>query len=267
MDISPASRIVAGKTEKIKWRPSGRNAGQRGEAASPEFASGTIFFSACDGVPPAAAMRSKGDVGLGVYKMTPFAPQVPPRDWGASARVCTAPPLASMMRSFPWAKNPRLRLSGDQKGRAGIIRACQGLSRGRIERTHPKLRRHAGDCRHKCELGAIGRERNAQGVKRVLIGRQNTYSQRPRRHGGAQEKANRKYNRGCTRDGSDQPCEPMRDSSSCYHRRRNTSLRAGFGNPLQLQLNIMRALNAVFALLGMQERTSRSSAGGVMGAT
>ena len=70
-----------------------------------------------DGVPPAAGMRNKGDVASGVYRIVPSAPQVPPRGWGASARVCTAPPLASMIRSLPCAKNPRLRLSGDQKGK------------------------------------------------------------------------------------------------------------------------------------------------------
>ena len=80
-------------------------------------------------------MRSKGDVGLGAYRMVPSAPQAPPRGWGESARVCTAPPLASMIFSFACAKNPRLRLSGDQKGKLASSVPASGWaaveSRGR----------------------------------------------------------------------------------------------------------------------------------------
>ena len=48
--------------------------------------------------------------------MTPLWPHVPPRGVGASARTCTGPPDASTVLSFPLAKNPTDRLSGDQNG-------------------------------------------------------------------------------------------------------------------------------------------------------
>ena len=41
---------------------------------------------------------------------------VPPRPSGASQRVCGRPPRISIFLSFPFAKNPRNRLSGDQNG-------------------------------------------------------------------------------------------------------------------------------------------------------
>ena len=69
------------------------------------------------GVPPADGMRNIAETVSGVYKIVPSTPQVPPRGFAASASVCTAPPLASMILSLPSAKNPKLRLSGDQKGK------------------------------------------------------------------------------------------------------------------------------------------------------
>jgi hypothetical protein len=55
---------------------------------------------------------------LGVKMMVPFALQLPPRPSGASQRICIGPPLTDTLRSLPLEKNPRLRLSGDQKGKS-----------------------------------------------------------------------------------------------------------------------------------------------------
>ena len=50
--------------------------------------------------------------------MTPSWFQVPPRPKGASQTVCTWPPDNSNFFTFPSAKNPRYRPSGDQNGSA-----------------------------------------------------------------------------------------------------------------------------------------------------
>src|SRR5579863_554194 len=122
----------------MKCRPSGRKAGQRWKDAAVAGAVPVAVLGcpiAGDGVPPADGMRNKGVLGAGVNRIVPSDPQAPPRGWGASARVCTAPPLASMILSFPWAKNPRLRLSGDQNGELASSVPANGCaaveSRGR----------------------------------------------------------------------------------------------------------------------------------------
>src|SRR5258706_13767430 len=48
--------------------------------------------------------------------MTPELVQVPPRGSGAPASTCALPPGRSTRLSFPCAKNPSDRLSGDQNG-------------------------------------------------------------------------------------------------------------------------------------------------------
>src|SRR5207244_10351649 len=93
--------------------PSVRTAGQRAAPRREFVLSAPIAGLA---LPPAAGMRSRFAPGLGLNRMVPSDPQAPPRASLASARLCTAPPLASMIFSLPWAKNPTLLLSGDQNG-------------------------------------------------------------------------------------------------------------------------------------------------------
>ena len=51
--------------------------------------------------------------------IVPFAPQDAPPDCGASQIACGDPPSTSTRSSFPSAKNPTERESGDQNGKAG----------------------------------------------------------------------------------------------------------------------------------------------------
>ena len=53
--------------------------------------------------------------------MTPSVLHVPPLGTGAGASVCGRPPEMSTRFSFPPAKNPRERLSGDQNGTASSV--------------------------------------------------------------------------------------------------------------------------------------------------
>ena len=69
----------------------------------------------------------------------------PPRALGASAMAMGMPPEASTVFSFPWAKNPSERLSGDQKG--NMASSLLSISRGSAEsseRTH-KVRFPSGE--------------------------------------------------------------------------------------------------------------------------
>jgi hypothetical protein len=68
------------------------------------------------GWPPDAETRYKPLVVSGVKTMMPSAPQEAPRGTRASQMSIGEPPSASMRLSWPWAKKPRDRLSGDQKG-------------------------------------------------------------------------------------------------------------------------------------------------------
>src|SRR5262249_2507953 len=70
--------------------------------------------------------------------ITPSRFQVPPRPIGASHNVIGGPPAASIFLSFPSAKNPRKRLSGDQNGwkAPSVPASCcaESASRGRTQR-------------------------------------------------------------------------------------------------------------------------------------
>src|SRR6266511_37767 len=75
---------------------------------------------------------------MGANRITPSRFQVPPRLTAASQRVWGGPPEASIFFSFPSAKNPMKRLSGDQKGNEGFSVSGSGCaeseSNGRIQR-------------------------------------------------------------------------------------------------------------------------------------
>src|SRR6266498_1531250 len=70
--------------------------------------------------------------------MTPSRFHVPPRFIGASQSVWGGPPEASIFLSFPSAKKPMKRLSGDQNGKEGFSVPGSGCtaseSKGRIQR-------------------------------------------------------------------------------------------------------------------------------------
>src|ERR1700730_15242269 len=71
-------------------------------------------------------------------RIPPSRFQVPPRLPGASQMVWGGPPEASIFLSFPSAKKPMKRLSGDQKGKEAFSvsgRGCiESESNGRIQR-------------------------------------------------------------------------------------------------------------------------------------
>lgn len=67
--------------------------------------------------PGAWLVRFGAARSLGVKMITPLLLQLPPRPSGASQIVCTGPPAAEIVLSFPLAKKAILRLSGDQKGK------------------------------------------------------------------------------------------------------------------------------------------------------
>src|SRR5450759_587721 len=58
-----------------------------------------------------------GSLALPSKRITPSGLQEPSEPLGASQIFCGGPPETSTFFSFPSAKNPRNRLSGDQKGR------------------------------------------------------------------------------------------------------------------------------------------------------
>src|ERR1039457_2577805 len=96
--------------EKRKWRPSGRNHGER-LVFSPRAASS---FEAGIVAPPAAATRIRALVLSGAKTMTPWGLQEPPRGGNASAKVSGVPPAGSILLSLPSAANALEQLSGDQ---------------------------------------------------------------------------------------------------------------------------------------------------------
>jgi hypothetical protein len=62
--------------------------------------------------------------------ITPFWFQLPPRGTGASASVTGCPPAMSIFFSFPPAKNPISRLSGDQNGQPAPSVPAKGWAAG-----------------------------------------------------------------------------------------------------------------------------------------
>src|SRR5215471_4315312 len=84
-------------------------------------------------------MRYNGAFGLEVNKITPSRFQVPPRGNEALQSAKTGPPKASTFFSFPFAKNPMKRLSGDQKGRPAPSVPARGFPCNEsIGRTHKR---------------------------------------------------------------------------------------------------------------------------------
>src|SRR6187455_2167759 len=72
----------------------------------------------------------------GTKMMAPSGLQLPPVLRGASQTVWGAPPDRSIVFSFPAAKNPRARLSGDQNGARAFSVPGTGFANGALnERT------------------------------------------------------------------------------------------------------------------------------------
>ena len=88
------------------------------------------------GTPPAADTLWRADVDVGAKTITPSRFHVPARGSGASHNVMGGPPETSIFLSFPPAKNPMNRLSGDQKGwNAPSVPASDCAARVSSERT------------------------------------------------------------------------------------------------------------------------------------
>src|SRR5580700_8693414 len=83
------------------------------------------------------------------------------------------------------------------EGKNSILGPGQRLGRSRIQGTHPKLGRSSGAARHKRQLGAIGRNRNAERIEIVLLRWQNADSQWFGGYRCAQNKSNRKRDGEC----------------------------------------------------------------------
>ena len=96
-------------TRKMTWRPSGRNDGQVCDV-SPDSSvvSGEMA--------PDASRRMSGPFGDATKTRSPAPFHAAPRPAGASTRSDVVPPARSIDRILPFAKNPILVMSGDQKG-------------------------------------------------------------------------------------------------------------------------------------------------------
>src|ERR1039458_76651 len=95
-----------------KCSPPGRNQGK--PCAVPMA---TSIATATLVLPPSEAILSNGANVLGAKTMMPFGLQDPPAAAPTtSARGMGGPPRVSSLLSFPPAKKPTQRLSGDQKG-------------------------------------------------------------------------------------------------------------------------------------------------------
>ena len=94
-----------------KWRPSGRNFGQRWVVSV--FSSSVVTGL---GTPPDAGTLKIAERRSGENRITSLALQLPPRPVGASARTCGEPPRRSTFFSLPSAKKPMYWPSGDQNG-------------------------------------------------------------------------------------------------------------------------------------------------------
>ena len=110
--IEPSITLRDSATKYMKWRPSGRNCGWR----SPCRCDSVPAKGA--GSPPFSEMRSNGLSGTIGNRMAPSRFQVPPGPMIAGPMTFGALPSRSTRRSFSAAKNPIVRLSGDQKGNA-----------------------------------------------------------------------------------------------------------------------------------------------------
>src|ERR1700723_4266798 len=82
-------------------------------------------------------MRNSGPAIRGAKRMVPWRFHVPPRPANASASIATVPPAMSALLSFPSAKKPIRRLSGDQKGKlAPVVPLSCCAPEAANERTH-----------------------------------------------------------------------------------------------------------------------------------
>ena len=84
---------------------------------------------AAAGTPPAADTFWSGIPYDEAKTITPSRFQVPPRLSGVSHTVTGGPPATSTFLSFPSAKNPRNRLSGDQSDKFPLISICAATCR------------------------------------------------------------------------------------------------------------------------------------------
>src|SRR5262252_9032193 len=110
-----------------KCVPSGRKMGHRCE----EYRAGFSLVTS-EGAPPEALIWDNAAMGEGENTITPLILQLAPRPSCASQRICAVVALSSIVFSLPFAKNPRDRLSGDQKGKmaslvSGRVRASDAF--------------------------------------------------------------------------------------------------------------------------------------------
>src|SRR5271170_6851894 len=89
--------------------------GQRWLPTTEKLDSAAVLVTGARG-PPSAGARNTGPPRAGENRITPELPQLPPRPSWASQIIRTGPPSAETAFSFPSAKNPISRPSGDQKG-------------------------------------------------------------------------------------------------------------------------------------------------------
>src|SRR5215471_11366311 len=112
----------------------------------------------------------------------PFWLQLPPKRIRASARICGAPPSMSILLSLPWAENPSVCPSGDQKGEEAP--SVPGSDRDASE---SRERIHRRDCPSEvatnARLSPFGESANAKASRAegVLISTRISLGAGPRR--------------------------------------------------------------------------------------
>src|SRR5262249_34689456 len=118
--ISRSVLVASLNAAYTKWRPSGRNDGRRSLGCN-RLVTGVV-------TPPLAGTLSSGLPTWGEETITPVGLQAPASGNAGWARTGGEPPLISIRRSWPRAKNASERPSGDQKGPLAPSVSTSGLA-------------------------------------------------------------------------------------------------------------------------------------------
>ena len=188
--------------------------------------------------------------------MTPLVLHVPSEPPGASQTFCGGPPVTSIFWSLPAETKPMKRLSGDQNGRPApsvpsSARALSALS-ARIQIRFFPVESVALNAR----MRPSGEIRGASIV--VIsggVGTSNRTSVRAR--GRAPDEPDREAGGDESRRRREAPREALSALAAVGDRRGQTDLRAALRDPLELELHVVRGLEAV---LGILRETRRDQA-------
>ena len=154
MTMSDVARLQA-TTVTSMARPPGSHCGQRWEL-SPAAKSSVV---SARGVPPWSDTRKMPDVSFGAKAISPDGFQLAPHPLGASASVVGVPPAIGAFLSFPPAKNPTHRPSGEKNGRRApsVPGSARGVRIGQRAHVEPRAAAVRGDVD---ELPPVGSQRD-----------------------------------------------------------------------------------------------------------